>query len=419
MTKQIIRLLFIPREPFPTDRVRINVLFGSELLGRGHEIDLVMQAADERVPLGVQPWFGRTVLVGPTDSKHGFLRRLRKHWLGLWHDLKSLGLARPSRYDAIMVSDKFLTASIAAVVARSRGLKFIFWLTFPYHELYVQSARERTARYPLLARIRGVVSGTFLYKWILPRSDHVFVQSDRMKLDICAHGISATRVSPIVTGFDPARIPARTGSGPEQDSSIVLAYLGTLDVNRHLDVLVDMLANLRNCGMDATLLMVGDAENPRDRLMLERRAEQRGVLAHLEITGFLPQAQAWARVQEADLGLSPFYPTPILTSTSPTKLVEYMALGLPVVANDHPDQRLVLRESRAGIRVPWGAQHFARAVRWLMKRSPSERAAMGARGRAWAEANRTYARIADEVERTCLTMLGREAGSESTEEANP
>jgi glycosyltransferase involved in cell wall biosynthesis len=198
----------------------------------------------------------------------------------------------------------------------------------------------------------------------------------------------------------------------------VLAYLGTLDVNRHLDILIDMLASLRALGMDARLLMVGDAENPRDRLILERHAEERGVLAHVEITGFLTQGQALARVQEADLGLSPFYPIPILASTSPTKLVEYMALGLPVVANDHPDQRLVLRESRAGVRVPWGAQYFTRAVCWLMKRSPGERAAMGARGRAWVEANRTYARIADEVERTCLAVLGRASGSASTGKTN-
>lgn len=32
---------------------------------------------------------------------------------------------------------------------------------------------------------------------------------------------------------------------------------------------------------------------------------------------------------------------------------------------------------------------------------------MGARGRAWVEQNRTYARIADDVERVCLDVIGR------------
>jgi glycosyltransferase involved in cell wall biosynthesis len=184
-------------------------------------------------------------------------------------------------------------------------------------------------------------------------------------------------------------------------------------------VLVDILAELRQRGMNARLLIVGDGERPRDRSMIEAQAEQSGVLSHVEITGFLPQVDAWTRLREADVCLSPFYPTPILDSTSPTKLIEYMALGVPVVANDHPEQRPILRQSRAGVRVPWGARFFARAVCWLMQRSPEERREMGARGRAWVEANRTYARIADGVERTCLDLLGGgSATGETTEGAS-
>ena len=97
--------------------------------------------------------------------------------------------------------------------------------------MQLQGARDTTARYPLWAWIRGVVSGWLLYHWILRLSDHVFVQSDRMKQDICARGIRETKVSPILTGFGPGRIlptPGRSSPGP--DSSVILAYLGTLDV---------------------------------------------------------------------------------------------------------------------------------------------------------------------------------------------
>ncbi len=107
----------------------------------------------------------------------------------------------------------------------------------------------------------------------------------------------------------------------------------------------------------------------------------------------------------ADICLSPIHRSPILDVGSPTKLIEYLALGMPVVANDHPEQKVILQASRAGVCVPWGAQYFARAVRWLMRRSPAEREAMGSRGRAWVETNRTYALIAADVERTCIAVL--------------
>jgi len=406
MTTQFIRMLFIPSEPFPTDRVRINVLFGQELLARGHEIDLVMQAADEDVPQGPQAWFGRTLWVGPTDSRNGFLHRMRKHWLGFRHDLRSLRLARPARYDGVLVSDKFLIAAITPLMLRRRKIKLIFWLTFPMPEMHLQAARDATARYPILAWIRGVVSGWLLYKWILARSDHVFVQSDRMKNDICTHGISRAKVSPILTGFSLADIaPVRRRHGAATLPFVTLAYLGTLGPLRHLEILVEMLARLRKGGMEAKLLLVGRGERSRDESTLTDCAASLGVAAHLEITGFLPQPQALGRVAVADICLSPIHRSPILDVGSPTKLIEYLALGMPVVANDHPEQKLILRESRAGVCVPWGAQYFARAVCWLMRRSPAERAAMGSRGRAWVEANRTYARIADDVERTCIAVL--------------
>ena len=399
-------MLFLPREPFPTDRVRINVLFGRELLARKHEIDLAAQAADETVPLGPHPWFGRTIWVGSTDSKNGFVHRVRKHWLGFCHDLQALRVAKRKRYDAVLVSDKFLIASIAVVVTHWRRMKFIFWLTFPIPEMELAFARQKTARYPWLARTRGVISGWLLYKWIMPRSDHVFVQSDRMKDNVCAHGIAPTKVSPILTGFDLTGIvPVKRPAHQKASASATLGYLGTLESSRHLQVLVDMLARLRAGGMDASLLLIGDADKPQHRMLLERHAEKLGVTNHMDFTGFLPQREALRLLADTDICISPIFRSPILDVGSPTKLIEYMALGIPVVANDHPEQKLILRESRAGVCVPWGAKHFARAVRWLMTRSLTERAAMGARGRAWVEANRTYARIADEVESKYFAML--------------
>jgi glycosyltransferase involved in cell wall biosynthesis len=253
--------------------------------------------------------------------------------------------------------------------------------------------------------LRGRVSAWLLYKWVLPRSDYVFSQTDRMKENICAYGIDPAKVSPIVTGFGLREIEPIRRPPPSTDKPPVLAYLGTLSADRHLEVLVDMLASLRAQGMEAKLLLIGDADRSRDRAMLERRAAEQGVAHQLEITGMLPHAQALARIADVDICLSPIYRSPIFDVGSPTKMIEYMALGMPIVANDHPEQQQILRESRAGVCVPWQPRHFARAVRWLMQRSPAERAEMGARGRAWVEANRTYARIADDVERACIRVL--------------
>jgi glycosyltransferase involved in cell wall biosynthesis len=261
------------------------------------------------------------------------------------------------------------------------------------------------ARYPGLTRLRGRLNGRLLYRWILPRADHVFVQSDRMKRDVCARGADPTKTSSIVTGFDLTGIAPAPPRSRAADSPVVVAYLGTLNAMRRLDVLVDMLADLRRGGMDARLLLVGGSPDPRDRRLLETRAAALHVTRWVELTGALPQHDALRRIAAADVCISPIHRSPILDVGSPTKMIEYMALAMPVVANDHPEQRLILRATRGGVCVPWGARHYARAVRWLMSRKPEERAAMGARGRAWVERHRTYARIADEVEGVCLDVV--------------
>lgn len=401
-----IRMLFVLRECYPTHRVDVDVLFGKELLRRGHAIDFVMQAADEREPTGKRVWNHRTVWVGPTDGGQGLLGKLRKHWLALKHDLTVLRLARSNQYDAVQVKDKFIIAAVLALIARRRRLKLFYWLSYPIPEAEILRAREGYARYPRMTEWRGRVLAWLLYKWILPRADHVFVQSERMKSDLCIEGVDAAKMTPVPMGIDPEQMQASPAAEPQQRSFATLAYLGTLGAERRLDVLVDMLAYLRRGGMDVRLLLIGDGQAPADRALIASRAQALEVSEFVEITGFLPRSEAMKRLLQADVCLSPFRPTPILQSTSPTKLIEYLALGLPVVANDHPEQRMVLGESKAGVCVPWSGRHFARAVRWLLSRTQEERHEMGMRGQRWVHQNRTYGHIAEKLELKYLELLG-------------
>lgn len=415
MTPRRLRIVFVPREPFPTDRVRINVLFGREFAARGHTVDLVAQSAGSDAPPGPRTWPAGRVWLGPTDERDGLVPRVRKRWLAFAHDVRSLRHVRADCCDVLVVSDKFLFGAIAAGVARRRGVPFVYWLTFPYPELDLHGARSGTARYPRLAAWLGRATDWLLHRAVLPRADHVLVQSERMARDLSARGAKGRPLTPVLTGFAPEDFAvdgtlARDGEG----SRPTVAYLGTLSADRELGVLVDALALLRARGRRVRLLLVGDAHRARDRESLERRAREAGVVDDVEITGFLPQREAIARVAAADVGVSPIVRTPIFDVGSPTKLVEYLALGLPVVANDHPEQAAMLARCRAGVCVPWRARHFARAIEWLLARPDAERRAMGARGREYVLSHRTYARIADDVERALLQVArGRRASPEA------
>lgn len=401
MTNKRIRLLFIPRETYPTHRVRISALFFQEMFSRKHPIDLVMQAKDVTVKPGWHSFNGRQIYVGRTDTGKRFWNRLNRHLLALRHDLWSLRLINKRSYDVVKVSDKFLIAAVALIVAHLRGVKFVFWLSFPVPEAQLLRARERTARYPALAYLRGVSSWILLYKWILPRSDYILVQSEQMKLDICKHGANPSKVTPIVSGVDLKDFENRKKylkTGSSENPEITIGYLGTLGSDRKLEVLIDALWHLKTNQTRIKLLLVGDGDRPDERTKLVTRAQELGVKDQIEITGFLPYKEALSRFLSTDIAISPIFPSPILNPGSPTKLVEYLALGIPVVANKHPEQKLILKESKAGICVPWGARYFAKGIAKLIQLTPEQRFEMGQNGRSWVENNRTYARIADTLE---------------------
>jgi glycosyltransferase involved in cell wall biosynthesis len=324
------------------------------------------------------------------------------------HDLRIIGRARRGNYDVIEVKDKFVAGLFGLLAARLTRTKFIYWLSWPYPEEYLERARDKSARYPVLYRIRGWTFSLLLYRLLLPAADRVFLQSEQMRADVVAKGCPADRTVVVPMGVklsafdDVNNAPARRAI-PESDRCFL--YLGTLVQVRRLDFLIRVLARVREKVGDAKLYLVGAGEDDSDEDLLHAEAERLGLQSSVIFTGRLPWSAAQRYVRDADVCVSPFYPTPILNSTSPTKLVEYLAMGRPVVANDHPEQERIIRESGAGYCVPWNEESFADAIASLLL-DPDIARKMGSKGPAYVSQHRSYNVIADLVENELLDIAG-------------
>jgi glycosyltransferase involved in cell wall biosynthesis len=397
--KTSLRLLVVSSDTYPPFRVDVSVLFGQELVRRGHRIDWILQSEAACDRSYETTWSGCKVWVGATDTGDSLFHRLRKHARGIRHDVRLLSLVRRGDYDVIEVKDKFVSGLLALVAKRLYRTRFVYWLSYPFPEEYLLRAADGTARYPFLSRIRGQTFKALLYKFLLPGADHIFVQSEQMRRDIAREGIPLDRMTAVPMGIDAKtfagfRSPAVPVIDPAEPS---ILYLGTLNKVRRLDFLVRVLDAVRKHVDGAKLYVVGRGDDPTDEQLLEAEVARLGLESSVIFVGQLPQAKALEYVRDAAVCLSPFFPTPILNSTSPTKLVEYMAMGKAVVANDHPEQRLVIEQSGAGLCVPWSEEAFANAIVELL-RSPARRRELGERGRDYALRHRTYAVIADTVE---------------------
>jgi len=335
------------------------------------------------------------------NSGKSRVHRLLKHVGGGINDLHVFWMAWRNKYDFIQVKDKFVAALFAILAARMTNTPFIYWLSFPFPEASLYRVADGSARYPIMYRVRGHFYKFILYKIILPASVHVFVQSEQMKRDIQKEGIAPEKMTAVPMGVDLQRIEYPfSGDLPGKPSNEKwLVYLGTLVKTRRVDFLVRVLAIVLKHHPEAVLYLVGAGDCESDEILIRQQAEDLDIDNRVRMTGFLPMERAWGYVSQADVCVSPFYPTPILNSTSPTKLIEYMALAKPVVANDHPEQRLVIEQSAGGVCVEYDESAFADAIVGLLD-DPEKAERMARDGRQYIEENRSYAVIADRVDTT-------------------
>jgi glycosyltransferase involved in cell wall biosynthesis len=371
-------------DKFPTYRVDLTELFDVQLRALGLVTQWYMDAGQERP---TSPPLGNEVIAPPT-SKNGLTGRLR-YWLhDIWHLIFSTG----DGIDGIQCRDKYVAAVVGLLVARIRRKPYFFWCSYPFPEHYEELAKAahgpRKFYYLAHARLGRIC----LYGIVFPRADHLFVQSQRMLDNFVQAGVPATRMTPVPMGVPPRMVEwVRRTTSTTVEGKVV--YLGTLTAVRKLETILHAFKMVLGQHPHARLWMVGDGDSPGERQGLERLAMELGIQNAVVFTGFIPMEQAWQHAREAQVCLSPFYPTPILEVASPTKLVEYMALGRPVVCNDHPEQTLVIQQSGGGLCVPWGVEGFARAMSQLLA-DPDLCDRMGEKGSNWAAQTRQYDAIA-------------------------
>ncbi len=394
-----LKILFLSSDKYPPFRPDVSVLFARELVARGHKIDMVLQSIDACNKDHTQEWSGCRVFVGASFDGSSKISRFIKHFKDVRHDLKTFGVCKKCEYDLIIIKDKFLAALIGELLSKLFNIKYLYWLSYPFPEADFYSVETKRARYPVLYKVRGWVRKQILYKRVIRKADHVFVQSDEMKKHICSMGFSGENMTPVPMGIsvDEFDYDQNLLAKLYEKKKRVIVYLGALNKVRRIDFLINAYSEVVKSFPLSELYLVGGSENQNDVMELMVQVNELGLEKKVFFTGFLPRDKALTYLQKAHLCVSPLTPNPILALGTPTKLIEYMAMGKPVVCNDHPDQRLVIEESGGGMCVSYETISFANAMLDIMK-NPQMAVKMGTNGRDYVLKHRNYRMISKMLE---------------------
>lgn len=397
-------IAYIVRDPLPPIRADLLTLFGTEMPRYGVATELVGQGGSD----GDTPWpAGGMHVVGSLDS------RLASVCAPLWDLLGLLRLLRrPGRRpDCIQVRDKIASGLLGRIAAALLGIPFVYWMSFPIVEGFEVRRDDigRRGRGPawLAHALRAGASRAAIYRLVLPGARHIFVQSEAMADWLAAKGLARARMTAVPMGVDAALFD-RNAVEPVQDARLdgrrVVLYLGRIARSRRSDFLLDVADVLRRDMPDLLLVIAGDAPSGDEMAWMRSEIAARGLDGHVLLTGWLPQRTALGYAVRAEVGLSPIPRGTLFDVSSPTKLVEYLALGIPSVANDIPDQARVIEESGAGLCAPMEALPFAAAVRRLLD-DRTLAAAFAQRGPAYVASHRTYAILGRNVAMTYKKIL--------------
>ncbi|MGP1675101.1 MAG: glycosyltransferase family 4 protein, partial [Candidatus Limnocylindrales bacterium] len=164
---------------------------------------------------------------------------------------------------------------------------------------------------------------------------------------------------------------------PYHDRPPTLAYVGRLTEEVGAMVMADAARIVLWNRRDVRVVLAGPIEAGLAATLHARLAP-----ATVEMPGRIGRAEVIDLLHDARVAMVLFQPVANYIEAYPTKLFEYMASEVPVVASDFPVWRTIVAEEDCGILVdPGDPEAVARAIEIILD-DPERAAAMGRRGRA-------------------------------------
>jgi glycosyltransferase involved in cell wall biosynthesis len=288
-------------------------------------------------------------------------------------------LHRETLFD-IVHCRSYIPAAAGMALKRRFGVRFLFDMRGLWPEEKVEAGSWPQSK-PLFRAIYNYFKR--LEAKLFASSDHVVTLTRASLPNLQARptlrdGGAGLSVIPCCADFEHFPLPtaairaeARRTLGIHAEAK-VLAFLGSPGPWYLLDEMLDFFAVYQAKVPEALMLFV--SHHPRE--LVVQAAARRGIPADRIVVRGATREEVPQFMSAADAGLFFIPPVPSKVATSPTKMAEMMALGLPVVANARiGDVEEILRDTGCGVTVrSFDQSGYEAAVEELgrISRSPAE-----------------------------------------------
>jgi glycosyltransferase involved in cell wall biosynthesis len=265
---------------------------------------------------------------------------------------------RPHAYDLIHVHTLPEAMVFAAVVPKIAGRPVLLDVGDLSSEVFL--SRKGTAPAP----VRWA-------EWLSLRfADRVVTVHDEYRDRVSRRGVSAAEIAVVLNAPDDRLFPLCPASTPAQPPTLL--YHGLLAERYGLASALEGVAAARSTVPGVRLEVVGDGDFRATMVELIARL---GLDETVSLSrGAVPIDDIPARIAAADIGLVPFQADPFTEAILPTKLLEYVRMGKPVIVARNPVIERYFSDDDVYFVEPGRADDIADAIRRIDQRPDEARA---------------------------------------------
>ncbi len=217
----------------------------------------------------------------------------------------------------------------------------------------------------------------------LQGSDAIICPSRVTAAYLISLGVPEKRITVIPNGVSQQDFPQATLLPTEGHIPVIL-YIGTLADWQGLDILIKTMP-LILAQQPIHLRIVGRGRS-RQRKTLAKQISKAGLAEFVSLEEAVPHHEVAGLIAQADICVSPlgYNDRNVLQGCCPIKIIEYMAVGRPLVASNLPVVRELVREGQDGLLfTPNDPEDLAcKILKILQDRNLAERLAENAANRA-------------------------------------
>jgi glycosyltransferase involved in cell wall biosynthesis len=399
-----LTILMMHRKPYPCTHAMLETVYTRILPARGHRVLWMMPSGgDEDIGnFKMAEWNGTLVYLLRNDHLDNPIKKIGGRY---FEQLKMVQhILEHEKVDIIQARTDWICGLVGVEAQRKWHVPFVYQDAFPMPEWWLAKRGWRKAVGWAWKQVE---------KYICAQAALVFPISQRMQQNLVQDGIDPKKMVVIPLGVDASvEVDEREGRLMRDRYGLgeapVAIYFGEMGKSRQLDFLMRAFQKVLVEVPEARLLMVGkSAVSEKEVDWLKQVAKDLGVFEHTIFTGAVPRKDVPSYILAADISVSPIVPLPAYVLSSPTKLVESLIMGRPVVANDIPEQVSVIENGGGGIITSYKEEEFANGMIRLLKDRDTARL-FGQKGKRYIAENRSYEILADHIEQAYATLSNRQ-----------